>query len=767
MTSTRRFAGRVVVVVLAICALPPFPPAMLGDDGAAAPATAAQTRATAVTRPSTAPTTRARALVVPDVRALLAKPQNPVRAIVQRYEADRASLDRGYTDSWSPVRRARLKLLLGGWLDELERLDAGKYGAEGRAENDKFRERLRGEVKQLDREAAAQAELAPLIPFAPVILDLEESRRRLESIDAQKSAGTLAQLKKQIDQARGVVLTKPGADAAQIDKALAARAADAVGTLRIVLKAWFGFYNDYDPMFTWWATQAYTDADKALGEYAALLKEKPVFLPPKENAPPPSPDVQIKLADKAPQVPDLDELASLRQSELREIIQAYTGRGGGGGRRGGGGGGGPATRQSAEPELLTPTRGEGGDTAATRPTGPPRQYYADWLAALGKLDFDALGREGQVDYVLLRTRIETDLRRAELRDNPPAVPRLQDASGITGRPIGREGIAIELAAEMLPYAPEDLINIAEREYAWCEAEMKRASREMGLGDDWKAAVERVKQMYVPPGKQPDLIRDLAWEGVEYVEDNGLVTVPQIARESWRMQMMSPQRQLINPFFTGGEVISVSYPTSGMAYDAKLQSMRGNNIPFSRATVFHELIPGHHLQQFMNSRYRTHRRPFNTPFWGEGWALYWEMLLYDRGFPKTPEHRVGMLFWRMHRCARIVFSLGFHTGKMSPAQCIDYLVERVGHERDNATAEVRRSFAGGYGPLYQAAYMVGGLEFRALHKELVDSGKMTDRAFHDAILKENSMPVAMVRAILTNQKLTPDYKSQWRFYDANR
>jgi hypothetical protein len=48
---------------------------------------------------------------------------------------------------------------------------------------------------------------------------------------------------------------------------------------------------------------------------------------------------------------------------------------------------------------------------------------------------------------------------------------------------------------------------------------------------------------------------------------------------------------------------------------------------------------------------------------------------------------------MHRCARIVFSLSFHLGKMTPRECIDYLVRRVGHERDNATAEVRRSFAG--------------------------------------------------------------------------
>src|ERR1700720_3126298 len=93
-----------------------------------------------------------------------------------------------------------------------------------------------------------------------------------------------------------------------------------------------------------------------------------------------------------------------------------------------------------------------------------------------------------------------------------------------------------------------------------------------------------------------------------------------------------------------------------------------------------------------------------------------------GFPRTPEERAGMLFWRMHRCARIIFSLRFHLGLWTPQQCVDFLVVSVGHEVDNATAEVRRSFNGSVGPLYQCAYMLGALQFQALHKELVESGK---------------------------------------------
>ncbi|HEV7398024.1 MAG TPA: DUF885 family protein [Pyrinomonadaceae bacterium] len=341
-------------------------------------------------------------------------------------------------------------------------------------------------------------------------------------------------------------------------------------------------------------------------------------------------------------------------------------------------------------------------------------------------------------------------------------PRAGDTSDIVGDPIGREALLSELQFEMIPYTPEELIAIAEKDMAWCESEMKKASRELGYGDDWHKALEHVKTLYVEPGKQPELIRDLALEAIKFVDDRDLVTVPQLARDTWRMEMMTPERQLVSPFFLGGETILVSFPTNGMAHEQKMMSMRGNNIHFARATVFHELIPGHHLQGFMTTRYRPYRSLFSTPFWGEGWALYWELLMWDLKFAKSPENRIGMLFWRMHRGARIIFSLSFHLERMTPQECIDLLVKRVGHEPDNATAEVRRSLDGSYGPLYQAAYLLGGMQLYSLHHDLVDSGKLTNRQFHDWVLKENRIPIEMVRAILTKQKLTRDFKTSWRF-----
>ncbi len=348
-----------------------------------------------------------------------------------------------------------------------------------------------------------------------------------------------------------------------------------------------------------------------------------------------------------------------------------------------------------------------------------------------------------------------------LRERIVGVREGQDEP-IVGRPIGREALLADLSAEMIPYTPEQLIAIARRELAWSQAEMLRASREMGLGDDWRAALEKVKQDHVPPGRQPDLVRDLVREAIAYVEQHDLVTVPPLARDVWRMEMLSPARQKESPFFLGGEMIWVSYPTDSMSEEDKLMSMRGNNTHFSRATAFHEMIPGHELQGFYSQRYNAYRQAFATPFYTEGWAYYWEMLLWDLGFTHTPEDRIGALFWRMHRSARIILSIGFHLGTTTPQQAIDFLVDSIGHERANATAEVRRWLNGDYAPDYQVAYMIGGLQFRALHHELVDSGKMTNRQFHDAVLMAGNMPVEMVRALLEGQPLTRDYTTSWKF-----
>jgi hypothetical protein len=708
-----------------------------------------------------------------DLRGLLARRQSELRLVQTRYTLDRAALSANYLGGMrtqaggrggspagaasatgvaappalSPARMSRLARFDLDWQAALARIDRARLTPEGRTDLDALSRTAADNLAALDRDARGLATISPLVPFAPDLVALVEARIRLQDIDAEKVAGTLAAATREIARATPLVEAAAagrGGEAMCAGKDAALGAAAGIEALRAALAEWFQFYNGYDPLFTWWVGLPNKRLDTALQAYAGVLRDR-LALAGLADRPVPASHVQPAVPPRFPSVPDLAELMALSQDEMTPIVQQF--RTALSPRAGGRGGAGAPGEAAGAPSRQA----------------PGRAFFEGWLAALKTLDFDSLSRNAKVDYLFIRDVATRRIARvgSVLPANPPRKP---DSSGIPGAARGRDGLVADLEDEFIPYIPEQLVAIGERELAWCEAEMKKASRQMGLGDDWKAALERVKGMHPPPGGQVRVVRDLMFEAVDYLRARDLVTVPSVAAESLRMIMMTPERQLVNPFFTGGTLISVAYPTDTMEYDARIQSMRGNNTPFSHATAFHEMIPGHNLVFYANARFAAYRPSLagDSPFYSEGWPLYWELQFYDLGFDDTPEKRVGALFWRMHRCARIVFSMKFHLGEWSPQECIDYLVDRVGFERDNATAEVRRSFQGGYGPLYQAAYLLGGLQLRALRREIVDGRQMPLKAFHDEALRQGNMPIALLRLAMGRQVLTRDTSLEWKF-----
>ncbi|WPR74558.1 DUF885 family protein [Algoriphagus sp. NG3] len=535
---------------------------------------------------------------------------------IQMYQADYGALRRLYSNTLSEEYFTRIQKFNQGYLSVLGEVNYNSLSEDGKIDYVLFRNYLEKQLAELAIEKASFDEIAGVLAFSGDLEEFYQGRRRAKKPEPELLAATWNDVAKQVDAQLKNLPSSPKYSSWQ----KADLAARAVESMNKVTGEAYGYYFDYDPMFTWWMPEPWEKLDESMKAYAKAL----------------------------------------------------------------------------------------------------RGHYTN-----------------------------------SVKD---------DGSGIIGRPIGRDALQKQLAYEMIAYNPEELIAEAEKQFAWCEKEMLKASRELGFGDDWKAALEMVKESYLPAGEWPAEVIRLAEEATDYIESNDLITVPPLAKESWRTVMISAERQRVSPFFLGGESIQISYPTSEMSHEDKMMSMRGNNPHFSRATVHHELIPGHHLQQFMNQRNMTHRRMFGTPFWTEGWALYWEFILWDKDFPRDAKDKVGMLFWRMHRCARIIFSLNYHLEKMTPQECIDLLVDKVGHERANAEAEVRRSFEGGYGPLYQIAYMIGALEFYALRDEVVNSGRRTEKEYHDLIMSQNGMPVEILRARITGQTLKKDHKASWRFLD---
>ncbi|MBM3892678.1 MAG: DUF885 domain-containing protein, partial [Verrucomicrobia bacterium] len=188
----------------------------------------------------------------------------------------------------------------------------------------------------------------------------------------------------------------------------------------------------------------------------------------------------------------------------------------------------------------------------------------------------------------------------------------KDEDPLLGEPVGAAVIAQALRTEWIPYTADELIAIGEREFAWCEAELKKAAREMGLGDDWKAALEKMKRDFLPPGQQETLVAAVGREAIRFVEERNLITVPALCEEVWRLSMIPPKTQKTVPYASyGGQQVNIAYASAEMKHEDKLMAMRGNNRHFMRIVTPHELIPGHHLQNFMADRQRNYRRAFST------------------------------------------------------------------------------------------------------------------------------------------------------------
>ena len=93
----------------------------------------------------------------------------------------------------------------------------------------------------------------------------------------------------------------------------------------------------------------------------------------------------------------------------------------------------------------------------------------------------------------------------------------------------------------------------------------------------------------------------------------------------------------------------------------------------RTTVYHEGVPGHHLQigytTYLADRLNLWRRSNWISGHGEGWALYAERLMDALGHLPDPADRLGMLDGQRLRAARVALDIGVHLGLDFPADLV--------------------------------------------------------------------------------------------------
>lgn len=159
---------------------------------------------------------------------------------------------------------------------------------------------------------------------------------------------------------------------------------------------------------------------------------------------------------------------------------------------------------------------------------------------------------------------------------------------------------------------------------------------------------------------------------------------------------------------------------------------------------HEAIPGHHFQFSLSLEQPDlpkFRRFGWTSAFSEGWALYTESMGKELGVYQNPYSYYGMLLGELHRAVRLVVDTGIHAKGWSREKAIAYRDEQEGVSPKTAS-EIERYMAA---PAQALSYKLGQLKFLELRRraEKILGAKFDIRAFHDKILAEGSVPLAVL------------------------
>ena len=164
-----------------------------------------------------------------------------------------------------------------------------------------------------------------------------------------------------------------------------------------------------------------------------------------------------------------------------------------------------------------------------------------------------------------------------------------------------------------------------------------------------------------------------------------------------------------------------------------------------ALTLHEAVPGHHLQISIAQELENvprFRRFGGTTAFVEGWGLYAESLGPELGMYKDPYSRFGQLTYEMWRAVRLVVDTGMHSKGWTRQQAIDFFVANSSKPLHDIEVEIDRYISW---PGQALAYKIGELKMKELRAKAEKQlgAKFNIRAFHDALLGDGPLPLAVL------------------------
>ncbi len=314
--------------------------------------------------------------------------------------------------------------------------------------------------------------------------------------------------------------------------------------------------------------------------------------------------------------------------------------------------------------------------------------------------------------------------------------------------------------ERLNFDARGLRDMGQAEYDRLDTEMTALARDARGTDDWRAVLDAANEDH-PPTEEAMRVAYADWTGRsrEFLARTGLVTLP--PGESCTVEP--------SPVFTRPLIAVASYSgppsfsdrlaghffvpiapdgTSEDEIQKRLASNSNDSIP---TTAVHEAYPGHHWHITWSKIHAPKlRKVLGTPFFSEGWALYAERVMRERGFFEDPIQELYHLEATIFRAARIVVDTSLHMGEMDYDEAVRFMVAKTALTEPTAKAEVGRYCSW---PTQASSYLTGCLEILRIRRRYLDARGFAGvapaeapievvRDFHDRICASGRLPVGL-------------------------
>lgn len=282
-------------------------------------------------------------------------------------------------------------------------------------------------------------------------------------------------------------------------------------------------------------------------------------------------------------------------------------------------------------------------------------------------------------------------------------------------------------------------NIGLAEVSRIRQEMQQIIKEVGFKGEFK---DFIKFLRTDPQFYTDTPRDML-EKASYITRKMAAQLPK-----W-FSVLPRSTFDIKSSPNGGAyyVASDGSGTTSGTYFLNTKNLKSEPLYTLEALTFHEAEPGHHFQSAIAQEVdmAEFRKTLYHAAFGEGWGLYSERLGKEMGFYQDPYSDFGRLTYEAWRACRLVVDTGIHAKGWTRQQAINYLAENTALSMADVIGQIDRYISW---PGQALSYKIGEIKIRQLRAkaEKALGNKFNVRAFHDQMLRNGSLPMALLEEL---------------------